>query len=306
MAGRLTRLSAARDKALWGARAVGPVRSARGFATLAGLRLRRPPVSTVALRSGYALGFRYPSQLPTMLVAFGDLVDPEYAFLREVAAPGWRVVDVGAAIGQFTVFAARLPGARVHAFEPSRSNVATLEANLALNDVATSVTVHRVALGERDGTGVFETAGHTWVSGLSTGSSGDPVPVRTLAGQLDELGLDHVDLLKVNVAGYEPEVLEGALPSLRAGRVDVLVLLLGLRSLPYYALLAEAGYRLFFYEPRTRRLHEVTRTDESLLDCRPSPARHLIAVRAEAMRDGLAGHLDVVAAAGRPRRSARR
>jgi FkbM family methyltransferase len=226
-------------------------------------------------------------------------VDPEYPFLREIARPGWVVVDVGAAIGQFTVFAAKLPGTTVHAFEPSSSNIATLEGNVRLNEVGRSVSVHQVALGDHHGTGVFETAGHTWVSGLDTSGSsdsGETVPVRTLPEQLDELGIGHVDVLKINVAGYEPEVLEGALPSLREGRVDVLVLLLGLRSIPYYGTLADLGYRLFFFEPRTRRLHEIGRTDESLLACRPSPARHLIAVRAGAMDEGLGRHLDVVPA----------
>lgn len=295
----LSRLTAARDKTVWGVRTVGVARSARGFVALTRLRVRSPSHATVSLRSGYALGFDYPSQLPTMLVSFGDLVDPEYPFLREIARPGWTVVDVGAAIGQFTVFAAKLPGTTVHAFEPSSSNIATLEANLRLNDVVPAVSVHQVALGDHHGTGVFETAGHTWVSGLdTTGSSaaGEHVPVRTLPEQLDELGIDHVDVLKLNVAGYEPEVLEGALPSLRDGRVDVLVLLLGLRSIPYYATLAGLGYRLFFFEPRTRRLHEIGQVDESLLDCRPSPARHLIAVRGTAMEAGLGRHLGVVPA----------
>jgi FkbM family methyltransferase len=302
MATRLSRLSVARNKAAWGISTVGLARSARGFATLAGLSVRRPTHATVSLRSGYDLRFAYPSQLPTMLVSFGDLVDPEYPFLRRIARPGMVVVDVGAAIGQFTVFAARLPGATVHAFEPSSSNLETLHSNLQLNHVTGNVSVHQVALGAQHGTGRFETAGRTWVSGLDpTGRSetAETVPVRTLPEQLAELGIEHVDVLKVNVAGYEPEVLTGALPVLREGRVDVLILLLGLRSMAHYRSLLEIGYRLFFFEPRASRLHEVLRGDESLLACRPSPARHIIAMRGRAMAAGLAHGVPIVPAVPR-------
>ena len=68
--------------------------------------------------------------------------------------------------------------------------------------------------------------------------------------------------------------------TLRAGRVDVMVLLLGLASLPRYAAIAKLGYRFFYYHPRQRCLFEVTRFDEdSVLEHRPWPARHVLVIR---------------------------
>ena len=39
------------------------------------------------------------------------------------------------------------------------------------------------------------------------------VSVRTLTADFQRLGLDHVSVLKINVAGYEPQVIEGAAAS---------------------------------------------------------------------------------------------
>ena len=138
-------------------------------------------------------------------------------------------MDVGAAIGQFSMFAAQLPCYVVHAFEPSASNVATLERNIRRNALGSRVLPHKVALSNVSGESFFETTSDTWVSRLTEGAVGDGevVPVRTLSDELDRLGVERVSVLKINVAGFEPSVLEGAGPVLEANRADILILLLG-------------------------------------------------------------------------------
>ncbi|RYG87096.1 MAG: FkbM family methyltransferase [Alphaproteobacteria bacterium] len=256
------------------------------------------------LRSGPILEFDYPDQFPPTLMMFGDLIDPEFSFLRQVARPGWRVVDVGAAIGQFSLFAATcLPGASVDAFEPSSANVETLNRNLVRNRVEGRVRVHRAALSNRKETARFATAPKTWMSQLVAPDSGDAgteeVAVDTLDATLDQLELDHVDVLKINVAGFEPAVMEGAMRSLRAGRVDILVLLLGLPSLPHYAAIAALGYRFFYYHPAKRMLFEVGQFDaDSVLGHRPWPARHILAIRDAAVAGLIAGRVELFSPRG--------
>jgi FkbM family methyltransferase len=287
------RLKSGFDKLTWGMRVVGPGAAARGTVSVMALQLRRPKRSEIRLRSGPILEFDYPSQFPPTLVLFGDLIDPEFAFLRQVARPGWVFADVGAAIGQFSLFAATLPGAVVHAFEPSSVNVATLQGNLNRNAMTDRVTVHQLALSNTSGEASFETTERTWMSRLSGADlTGERVCVRTLADEFARLGLEHVAVLKINVAGFEPNVLEGAERFLAEGKADILILLLGLESLPWYGRIAALGYRFFYYHPEELMLYEVTGFDRhSVLDHRPWPARHIIGIRAAAIDEGIVASL---------------
>lgn len=290
------RVRNAASKIAWGLRSAGAAPAAAGALRLAHLRLRQPRRASVRTRSGFELEFAYPSQMPTALVAFGDMIDPEYPLLRALANPSWVVVDVGAAIGQFTVFAATLPVATVHAFEPSSANVDTLRANLARNHCEGVVTVHRTALSDHDGTAAFTTTGEAMVSGVHRADPAgetEEVQLRRLDDELARLHLQHVDVLKINVAGYEAAVLDGASSFLESGGADVLVLLLGTESLSRYARLADHGYRFFYFHPRDRELHEVRRFDETALAGRPWPARHIVALHERAMARGLGADLPV-------------
>ena len=295
----LARLRVVKDKFDWGLRVAGPLAALRGIWRLARVWVSRPQRAEVHLRSGPILEFDYPHQFPPTLMLFGDLIDPEFAFLTRIAKPHWRIVDVGAAIGQFSMFSAIcLPEATVHAFEPSGANVATLYRNIARNGVGDRVFVHQGALSNRRETARFATAPKNWMSQLSDArgadAPGELVAVDTLAAVLTQLGLDHVEVLKINVAGFEPSVLEGAMPCLAAGKVDVMILLLGIPSLVHYAVLAGLGYRFFYYHPEQQTLFEVTRFDaDSVLEHRPWPARHIIAIRDAALEALVAGRVAV-------------
>ena len=293
------RLLSLMGKLGWGLRVVGPLAALHGAGRLAKIWLMQPAHAEVRLRCGPILEFDYPSQFPSALVAFGDFIDPEFDFLRNVAKPGWTVVDVGAAIGQFSMFAAVcLPGVTVHAFEPSSANIATLHRNISRNGVGRGMVVHQAALSNRKETARFATAPKTWMSQLTAGDSLDPcvelVEVDTLAATVKSLRLGHLNVLKINVAGFEPAVLEGAMPCLEAGQVDILIALLGLPSLAWYETISELGYRFFYYHPRKRTLFEVTSLDEAgILEHRPWPARHIIAIRRGALQGLVADRIKV-------------
>lgn len=275
-----------RDKMLWGARVVGVGAAAKGAARMGYLYIRRPSRSEIQLRSGQVIEFDFPSQVPRVLLAFGDFIDPEFAFLRKISHPGWVVADVGAAIGQFSLFAATLPVAKVHAFEPNPENAAALSRNVVRNRLSSRVDVHRIAFSNAEFEGNFDTA-NAWTSVISeTGSQ--RVSVRTLAADFERRRLEHVSVLKVNVAGYEPQVIEGAEPFLAKGGADILILLLGLASLRWYARLAAHGYRFFYFHPNENVLYEVTSFDaDSVLAHRPWPARSIIAIHQSAIESRL-------------------
>lgn len=123
-------------------------------------------------------------------------------------------VDVGAHVGFWSYYLA-LAFERVHAFEPSETYAYCFERNVN----AKNVTLHRVALGEAAGAvaldTVAENSGATHVRPNASGT----IPMR----RLDDYRLDQVDLLKVDVEGYERRVLEGARETLARCRPVVIV-----------------------------------------------------------------------------------
>jgi FkbM family methyltransferase len=141
---------------------------------------------------------------PVVLTEVFDLND--YHITGAVA--GGTVVDIGANIGAFTVLAAKLGAATVHAWEPHPDNRACLEHNLALNDVGGHVTVHPEAVGGQIGT--VHLAGDGAVARLD--SSGQPVEAITLNDILETI--DDVTFLKLDVEGAEYQIIDAVKPAL--------------------------------------------------------------------------------------------
>lgn len=142
-------------------------------------------------------------------------VNGERELLRRLAGAAPRMVfDVGANVGDWSrAVLAELPSvARIHAFEPTR----------AFDDVANvgdaRVTAHNVALMDYDGDVSLQ--GHPTDTRL-TGSVGDVIcamhgpSVEIVAkacrgdAMMSALGVDHIDLLKIDTEGGEPRVLAG-------------------------------------------------------------------------------------------------
>ena len=127
------------------------------------------------------------------------------------------VFDVGANIGSFTVVAARLVGeaGRVFAFEPNPIAFARLEENVALNRLG-NVRCFPFAIGGRAGSFEFFSHDRANFSSLFEGvdrrglegMNADTVAVRTLPEVIAELGLESIDLLKLDCEGAEYEIVD--------------------------------------------------------------------------------------------------
>jgi FkbM family methyltransferase len=129
----------------------------------------------------------------------------EGPLLRHIHQQRFRGValDVGANIGNHTLWLAMVCGLRVVAFEPVQHR--DLRDNVALNRLAT-VQVEPVALGDTDGT-----AEHVGQGKLTPGGT---IPVRTL----DSYRLADVAVVKIDVEGMEPHVLRGGEATIRRDR----------------------------------------------------------------------------------------
>jgi FkbM family methyltransferase len=130
------------------------------------------------------------------------LIDPSTIFL-----------DIGAHVGTYSLgFAKRCAG--VHSFECSPKTFNYLCANIALRDLADIVTPHRVALGATSGpTTYYEHSldgGGNSCHGFGRSSTTKTVEMRTL----DSFHLDNIGLIKIDVEGFEKNVLEGGMDTL--------------------------------------------------------------------------------------------
>jgi FkbM family methyltransferase len=162
--------------------------------------------------------------------------------------PGQTVADVGAHMGFDTLHFARLvgPGGHVHAFEPDPANGRKLRRNCELNALD-QVSVHLCAVSDRRGTARFLAHGTT-TSRVATAAEPATVevPTVTLDETLAPQGSDApIDLIKVDVEGWEVEVLRGSTRILREKRPVWLIEIHSAAALAQcFTLLVAAGYRV--------------------------------------------------------------
>jgi FkbM family methyltransferase len=118
-------------------------------------------------------------------------------------------VDVGAHVGNHTLYFALVLGIKTIAFEPNAATFALLEANVEENGVGDRVRLRHAAVGASVGrVHAVAASGHnSGMSQVEVDAAGD-VPLLSLD---DELKNDvRIDVIKIDVEGWEFDVLRGA------------------------------------------------------------------------------------------------
>jgi FkbM family methyltransferase len=153
------------------------------------------------------------SPMSTMFYRSPRMYREDEAFLKHYLKAGMVYVDVGANIGTTTLCAADIVGEHgtVLAFEPHPKTFNHLKENVELNPaLAQRVSLHNIALGADEHM--------SYMSDMLAndenfiGSSGVPVFMTTLDKALAKVL--HIDLLKIDVEGYEKNVFLGATKTL--------------------------------------------------------------------------------------------
>jgi FkbM family methyltransferase len=161
-----------------------------------------------------------------------------------VAASLGVILDIGANIGMFTLYAARkAPGARIIAIEPFPDTCERLKQLVEANHLRDRVTILNCAVTGTAGERTMDSAegipsqyrriyspetatlntSHRGPAGAKQDDNGVPVQAETLARVLDLAGLPVVDMVKMNIHGNEYDVLLGSDPDVlkRCRRIAV-------------------------------------------------------------------------------------
>jgi FkbM family methyltransferase len=172
-----------------------------------------------------------PHEGASRLAYYFGVSEPElFAFYDVFLKPGMTVVDAGANIGLHTLFFAKRvgPEGRVYAFEPGQSAFDRLQSHVKRNQL-TNVRCFNCALGAAEGivslTENSQDNSRNFVVDDFPGKTGTKnVALRSLNQVLEEESVGRVDFLKIDVEGFEPQVLEGASSYLKRQCIRVLQL----------------------------------------------------------------------------------
>ena len=165
-------------------------------------------------------------------------------FLASLVPAGGLIADVGANIGNHSVWFAGVMGCRVRAFEPVPALCTVLARNVAQNRLDDLVRVEPYGVGRRSGRARVSAWDRTNTGASALEPREADGDIRLVA--LDDLEWDQtVDLLKIDVEGMEADVLAGALGLIRRHRP---LLAIEARSTPeedeLRRWLDDAGYRV--------------------------------------------------------------
>jgi FkbM family methyltransferase len=163
-----------------------------------------PADRVVALRDGMRIELSgHPHDLITAFVIFAR---EEYGRFPGRAT----VVDIGANLGMFALYAARQGARRVIAFEPNASAYAIMERNLAGLRGRCEARTHRLAVsGEHGGTVRFPVEASVYNRIAEPGEAGtfETVGTTSLAHIVESEAPEGVDLLKLDCEGAEYDIL---------------------------------------------------------------------------------------------------
>ena len=159
---------------------------------------------------------------------FGVYEKTESQWFQSVCQPGMTFLDVGANIGYYTALGSHLVGlkGKVISLEPDPESFSYLEQTISANN-SSNVLAFQVAASDK------KTLSPLYISTENRGdnrlyaSSEDRTEILVKTQPLDELlfehNIDQVDLIKIDVQGYEPKVIEGLKKTISRSQQIVLI-----------------------------------------------------------------------------------
>ncbi|TCC92260.1 FkbM family methyltransferase [Pedobacter frigiditerrae] len=188
----------------------------------------------------------------------------DMCFLLHFLKPGDVFFDVGANVGSYTLLASGSCGAKSISFEPIPATYAILKQNIYLNNLNDLVTSENKGVGSKNEvlyfTATEDTTNHIVLANQEIEHT-ISVPIVTLN---DYYLHQKPNLIKIDVEGFETEVLNGATEILKDNELKAIIIELngsggryGYDEIQIHQKLVDYGFRPYQYFPFERRLKKI-------------------------------------------------
>jgi FkbM family methyltransferase len=180
----------------------------------------------------------------------------------ETFQPQEILIDVGANVGMYSIWAAATRQAKVFAFEPESQNFALLNRNIFLNKLQSQVTAYCAGLSDRQG--LVQLYMGEMFPGGSCHSVGEAIDYKNeplkavfeqgcIAFKLDDLvsqkSIPVPNHIKIDVDGLEPKVIAGARTTLKDPSVTSLLVETNLNLVEHQSMVRELNDLGFHHDP---------------------------------------------------------
>jgi FkbM family methyltransferase len=184
----------------------------------------------------------------------------EMSFLLHLLRETDCFFDIGANVGSYTILAAGVCAAKTYSFEPVPATFRILAANVRLNQLTKGARLINAAVGSDETTLRFtsrQDATNHVIAQTETDEDGIMVPVV----KIDDYRAAVPLLLKIDVEGFETEVLRGAKQLLEQESMKAIIIELNGSGKRYnfnedliHQQLTNLGFTPYHYEPFSRTL----------------------------------------------------
>ncbi|MBA3075790.1 MAG: FkbM family methyltransferase, partial [Anaerolineae bacterium] len=170
--------------------------------------------------------------------------------------------DVGANVGVYSILASGVSGSKTVSIEPIQESFENLRRNINLNNLDSKIRIIHAAAGRENGiikmTRNMDTMNHVVIPSEEETQNICEVPVI----KLDDLVQDGItQIIKIDVEGFESNVIEGAKTMLSQRKICAVIMELngageryGISDEYIHNLLLEYGFSTFQYFPFKRQL----------------------------------------------------
>lgn len=171
------------------------------------------------------------SDYPEWLLYFHSKIDSSLSILSFID-PGDIVLDIGGNIGQTALIIGHKVGktGKVISFEPYPATIEKFERNLSLNDSISNVRLEKFGLGDRETKLLMHQdsvtnsgANRVVHQSLKEKTGVEEISIRTLDSYIKEKNISKIDLIKIDVEGFEMSVLKGGQQTLSEYKPDLFI-----------------------------------------------------------------------------------